>query len=298
MVKNICFGFAFLAVSARIACADAIGFKEITLPDLIDGRPLHVGLWYPTRDNGAMSATGETPAFMAMLVMQAASGKNIGRIMSVVSLPAVLGPILGPVLGGLILQHLHWSWMFWINLPFCIAGLVLAAIVLPADSAGGRQTFTKLTQRGAWDFATVSLAGARRADGSVRLALGGVAPAPWRINPSVEEDVASGELDEDSADALALRALHDAKPLAHNAYKLQQAASLLRKNWPQPPVPRWRALPVGSRAKPPSCPRPQRSMPPRPPRSIPRRGRCSPGGWAHFAPNHSSRAARSSGLER
>ena len=70
---------------------------------------------------------------MSTLVMQAAGGKNLGRIMSIVGLPAVLGPILGPVLGGLILQHLHWSWMFWVNVPFCIAGLVLAAIVLPAD---------------------------------------------------------------------------------------------------------------------------------------------------------------------
>ena len=70
---------------------------------------------------------------MSTLVMQAAGGKALGRIMSVVSLPAVLGPIVGPVLGGLILQHLHWSWMFWVNVPFCLAGLVLAAIVLPAD---------------------------------------------------------------------------------------------------------------------------------------------------------------------
>jgi EmrB/QacA subfamily drug resistance transporter len=70
---------------------------------------------------------------MSTLVMQAAGGRNLGRIMSVVSLPAVLGPILGPVLGGVILQHLHWSWMFWVNVPFCVVGLVLAAIVLPAD---------------------------------------------------------------------------------------------------------------------------------------------------------------------
>ena len=70
---------------------------------------------------------------MSTLVMQAAGGKALGRIMSVVGLPAVLGPILGPVVGGLILQHLHWSWMFWVNVPFCVAGLVLAAVVLPAD---------------------------------------------------------------------------------------------------------------------------------------------------------------------
>lgn len=70
---------------------------------------------------------------MSTLVVQAAGGINLGRIMSVVSLPAVLGPILGPVVGGLILQHLHWSWMFWVNVPFCVTGIVLAVIVLPKD---------------------------------------------------------------------------------------------------------------------------------------------------------------------
>ncbi|MGV8977091.1 MAG: MDR family MFS transporter [Cellulomonas sp.] len=70
---------------------------------------------------------------MSTLVVQAAGGKNLGKIMSVISLPAVLGPILGPVVGGLILEHLHWSWMFWVNVPFCVAGIVLAVIVLPKD---------------------------------------------------------------------------------------------------------------------------------------------------------------------
>lgn len=70
---------------------------------------------------------------MSTLVMQAAGGKNLGKVMSVISLPTVLGPILGPVIGGLILQHLHWSWLFWVNVPFCIAGLILAVLLLPAD---------------------------------------------------------------------------------------------------------------------------------------------------------------------
>lgn len=70
---------------------------------------------------------------MSTLVVQAAGGKHLGKIMSVVSLPAVLGPILGPVLGGVILQHLHWSWMFWVNVPFCVAGIALALIFLPKD---------------------------------------------------------------------------------------------------------------------------------------------------------------------
>lgn len=106
---------------------------------------------------------------------------------------------------------------------------IIVAVELPAASAGGTQQFTKLMQRGAWDFATVSLAAVKREDGTVRLVLGGVAAGPWRVNPSVEEDVASGELDDDSVDALAERALYDAQPLAMNGYKVEQAATLLKR---------------------------------------------------------------------
>lgn len=109
------------------------------------------------------------------------------------------------------------------------AGELIEAIELPSASAGGTQRFTKLMQRGVWDFALVSLAAVKRTDGNVRMALGGVAPHPWLVNPSVGEDVASGALDEDSADALASRTLHDAKPLELNGYKVQQATALLTR---------------------------------------------------------------------
>jgi CO/xanthine dehydrogenase FAD-binding subunit len=56
-----------------------------------------------------------------------------------------------------------------------------------------------------------------------------VAPRPWRVTSSVEEDVASGELDDDAVETLAGRALIDAAPLSKNAYKLDLAASLLRE---------------------------------------------------------------------
>lgn len=107
-------------------------------------------------------------------------------------------------------------------------GEVISAIVLDGGAAGGRQRYRKLMQRGAWDFALTSIAAVRRTDGAVRIALGGVAPRPWRVPESVEEDIASGGLDEDSIAALAERALYDAEPLAKNAYKVSLAASLLR----------------------------------------------------------------------
>lgn len=75
---------------------------------------------------------------MATLVMQAAGGRALGRTMSVVSLPAILGPVLGPVLGGLILGSLDWRWLFWVNVPFCVVGFVLAWKLLPADRQSTR----------------------------------------------------------------------------------------------------------------------------------------------------------------
>jgi xanthine dehydrogenase YagS FAD-binding subunit len=109
------------------------------------------------------------------------------------------------------------------------AGEFVSAIELPAASSGGRQKYTKILQRGAWDFALASLAVVRRTDNGVRMVLGGVAPIPWRVNPSVEEDVASAPLAEDDIDVLAERALYDAKSLSKNAYKISLARALLRE---------------------------------------------------------------------
>jgi xanthine dehydrogenase YagS FAD-binding subunit len=107
-------------------------------------------------------------------------------------------------------------------------GELVSAITIPAASAGGTQSYHKLMQRDAWDFALASIAAVRRTDGAVRMAMGGLAPRPWRVPESVEEDVASGGLDDDSIAALAERALYDARPLAKNGYKIGMAASLLR----------------------------------------------------------------------
>jgi xanthine dehydrogenase YagS FAD-binding subunit len=108
-------------------------------------------------------------------------------------------------------------------------GEFVSAVILPEDSAGGTQSYHKAMQREAWDFALVSIAAAKRRSGEVRMAMGGVAPTPWRVNSSVEEDVASGGLDEDSIASLAERALYDVAPLSKNGYKVSIAGALLRQ---------------------------------------------------------------------
>lgn len=109
------------------------------------------------------------------------------------------------------------------------AGELIVAVHLPSDAAGGRQHWEKVMQRGAWDFALVSVAACRRSDGSVRMAMGGLALAPWRVPDSIEEDVASGGLDEDSIDALVERAFYDFAPLPGNEYKRTMGQGVLKR---------------------------------------------------------------------
>jgi EmrB/QacA subfamily drug resistance transporter len=70
---------------------------------------------------------------MTTLIFQAAGGKSLGRLVTYVALPAVLGPILGPLIGGAILTHLSWRFMFWVNVPFCAVGIWLAWRYLNID---------------------------------------------------------------------------------------------------------------------------------------------------------------------
>lgn len=106
---------------------------------------------------------------------------------------------------------------------------LIVSVELPSAAAGGVQYYDKVMQRGAWDFALVSLAAVKRVDGSVRLVLGGVSRRPWRVDESVEEDIASGGLSEDDFATLADRALYDATPLPGNGYKVALAAALLKR---------------------------------------------------------------------
>jgi xanthine dehydrogenase YagS FAD-binding subunit len=106
-------------------------------------------------------------------------------------------------------------------------GEFVSAVHVPVQANTPRQCYLKVMQRGAWDFALASIAAVKRADGGVRMVLGGVAPVPWRVDHSVEEDVASGGLSSDDFATLAERALYDARPLAKNGYKVELAKALL-----------------------------------------------------------------------
>ena len=82
--------------------------------------------------------SGGLLAPMAQMMLARAAGKHMARVMGYAALPILLGPILGPVLAGTILQHASWRWLFLVNVPVCLAGIVLAALFLPDDSGERR----------------------------------------------------------------------------------------------------------------------------------------------------------------
>ena len=53
------------------------------------------------------------------------------RAMNFVSIPALIAPMLGPIAGGLIVGYLHWRYIFFLNIPIGLAGLILVYIHLP-----------------------------------------------------------------------------------------------------------------------------------------------------------------------
>jgi EmrB/QacA subfamily drug resistance transporter len=77
------------------------------------------------------------PILQTLLVRAAGPGR-VGRIITVITLVAVVVPILGPVVGGLIISATSWRWIFYVNVPLCVAGLVLAWRGLPADTSRER----------------------------------------------------------------------------------------------------------------------------------------------------------------
>jgi EmrB/QacA subfamily drug resistance transporter len=71
------------------------------------------------------------------ILAQAAGPQRMGRIMSVIGVPTLLGPILGPVIGGLIVDNFSWRWIFFVNLPVGAVALALAWRILPAREVRG-----------------------------------------------------------------------------------------------------------------------------------------------------------------
>jgi xanthine dehydrogenase YagS FAD-binding subunit len=98
-------------------------------------------------------------------------------------------------------------------------GELITAVTLP-KSVGGKQIYRKVRDRASYAFALVSVAAIVQRDGTGRVALGGVAHKPWRVE-AAEAQMPRG------AKAVAAQLLADARPTRQNAFKLSLAERTL-----------------------------------------------------------------------
>src|SRR6478735_8760311 len=83
------------------------------------------------------------PAGMTILT-RAAGPQRVGRVMSIIGVPMLLGPIVGPILGGWLVDDVSWRWIFFINIPIGIAALLMSRRVLPRDEPQRHERFDAL----------------------------------------------------------------------------------------------------------------------------------------------------------
>jgi len=79
---------------------------------------------------------------LGMTILTRAAGPHrIGRLMAVLGVPMLLGPIGGPILGGWLIESQSWHWIFLINVPIGIVALAAAAVILPKDAPSPSESF-------------------------------------------------------------------------------------------------------------------------------------------------------------
>jgi EmrB/QacA subfamily drug resistance transporter len=66
-----------------------------------------------------------------LTLVRAFAKSELLRTMSFVSIPALVAPMLGPIAGGLIVGYLHWRFIFFLNIPIGLTGLILVYLHLP-----------------------------------------------------------------------------------------------------------------------------------------------------------------------
>ena len=77
-----------------------------------------------------MGASMMTPVGRLLLVRSTPRSELISA-MAWLTIPSLVGPIMGPPVGGFLTTYLSWHWIFWINVPIGLAGIVLAGRFLP-----------------------------------------------------------------------------------------------------------------------------------------------------------------------
>jgi EmrB/QacA subfamily drug resistance transporter len=68
-----------------------------------------------------------------LVLLRSVAKADMVAAMAWLTVPALVGPVIGPLLGGFITTYFYWRWIFWINVPIAILGLVLVTRFIPGS---------------------------------------------------------------------------------------------------------------------------------------------------------------------
>src|SRR6516225_8689467 len=110
----ICIPAIGVFVLGSIGCAASHSLEEFVLARIVQGA------------GGAMM----TPVGRLIMV-RSIDKRRLVNAMALVTIPALIGPICGPPLGGFITTYASWHWIFLINVPIGLVGIVMASRFIP-----------------------------------------------------------------------------------------------------------------------------------------------------------------------
>ncbi|SMF41179.1 drug resistance transporter, EmrB/QacA subfamily [Tistlia consotensis] len=70
-----------------------------------------------------------------LIILRVVEKRQLVNAMTWLTIPALIAPLLGPPVGGFITTYYHWRWIFWLNVPVGLAGMVLATLIIPQVKA-------------------------------------------------------------------------------------------------------------------------------------------------------------------
>jgi EmrB/QacA subfamily drug resistance transporter len=76
-----------------------------------------------------------------LIVLRTIAKSDMINAIAWLTVPALVGPVLGPPLGGFITTYFNWRWIFWINIPVALLGLVLITRFIPDVREKASSTF-------------------------------------------------------------------------------------------------------------------------------------------------------------
>lgn len=111
--KNIFRLAIFVFMLGSLACSFSFSLETFVLSRFFQG----VG-------SSMMTPVGR------LLLVRSTPRNELVNAMAWLTVPALIAPVTGPLIGGFFTTYLTWHWIFWINIPIGIAGIILAGIFL------------------------------------------------------------------------------------------------------------------------------------------------------------------------